>query len=242
VDEIVVEKGAATGIRARGEFHPADYVVAACDAYDALNRMLGGRYAHPQLDGLLKDGKLFDPLALVSFGLDRRFDIPFSVSCACPEGIETSPGTKAHGLHLRSFDFDPSAAPQGGSSVMIMMEAPYAYWTELRKTDLAEYRLQKQRLADDVAREMEKRIPGFTAAIRITDVATPATYAHLTNVYQGSYEGFAPIPALITKSISHKVPGLKRLMLAGQWTTIGGGICTAVADGMAAAKKVAKEL
>ena len=59
VDEIVVEKGAVTGVRAKGEFHPADYVVAACDAYNALKKMLGGRYAHPQLDGLLKDGKLF---------------------------------------------------------------------------------------------------------------------------------------------------------------------------------------
>jgi phytoene dehydrogenase-like protein len=242
VDEIVVEKGAAAGVRAKGEFHPADYVIAACDAYDALKKMLGGRYAHPQLDSLLTDGKLFDPLALVSFGLDRRFDIPFSVSCESPEGIETSPETKAHGFGLRSFDFDPAAAPEGGSSVMVMMEAPLEYWGKLRKDDLAEYRQQKQRLADAVARELDKRMPGFAAAIRVTDVATPATYVHLTNVYKASFEGFAPVPELITKNISRKVPGLNRFMLSGQWTTVGGGICTAVADGMAAAKKIAKEL
>ena len=242
VDEIVVENDAATGVRARGEFHPADYVIAACDAHDALQKMLGGRYTHPQLDGLLRDGKLFDPLALVSFGLDGRFDIPFSLSCECANGIETSPETKAHGFQLRSFDFDPSAAPQGCSSVMILMDAPYEYWTNLRKADLAEYRRQKQRLADAVAEELEKRMPGFSASIRVTDVATPATYVHLTNVYKASYEGFAPVPELITSSISHKVPGLKRFMLSGQWTSVGGGICTAVADGMSVAKKIAKGL
>ena len=242
VDEIIVEKGAATGVYAKGAFHRADYVVAACDAHDALKKMLGGRYAHPQLDGLLKDGKLFDPLAIVSFGLDRRFDIPFSVSCECPEGIETSPTTKTHGFSLRSFDFDPSAAPEGASSVMVMLDAPYAYWTNLRAADLAEYRRQKQRLADAVAQALETRMPGFTASIRVTDVATPATYTRLTNVYRASYEGFAPVPELLTMNIRRKVPGLDRFMLSGQWTTVGGGICTAVADGIAAAKKVEKEL
>ena len=159
------------------------------------------------------------------------------MSCECPEGIETSPATKAHGFQLRSFDFDPSAAPEGGSSVMVMMEVPYEYWTDLRKTDLAEYRRQKQRLADVVAGELDKRMPGFAASIRVTDVATPATYLHLTNVYKASYEGFAPVPELLTLNIRRNVPGLDRFLLSGQWTTVGGGICTAVADGMAAAKK-----
>ena len=242
VDEIVVANDAATGIRVKGAFHPADYVVAACDAYDALKKMLGGRFAHPQLDGLLKDGALFDPLAIISFGLDKRFDIPFSVSCESPEGIETSSATKAHSFQIRSFDFDPSAAPEGGSSVMVMLDAPYEYWTNLRAADLAEYRRQKQRLADAVAAELDRRMPGFSASIRVTDVATPATYVHLTNVYKASFEGFAPTPDMLTVNIRRSVPGLKRFMLAGQWITVGGGICTAVADGMAAAKQIAKEL
>lgn len=242
VDEIAVDNGAAKGIRAKGAFYPADYVVAACDAHDALSRMLGGKFHHPQLDGLLQDGRLFDPLILVSFGLDRRFDIPYAVTLECPEGIQTSPDTKSFNVGLRAFDFDPAAAPEGGSSVMAMMEAPFEYWANLRKTDLAAYRAEKQRLADAVAGELEKRMPGFTAAIRVTDVATPATYIRLTNVFKASFEGFAPVPPTITLNIDRKVPGLARFMLSGQWTTVGGGICSAVADGMAAARKIAKEL
>jgi phytoene dehydrogenase-like protein len=241
VDEIVVENGAAKGVRVKDKFYPADCVVAACDAYDTLKNMLGGKYPHPQLNDMLKDAPLFDPLALVSFGLDRRFDVPFSVTYECPEGIEVAPDVKTHSLHLRSFDFDPAAAPEGKSSVMVMLGAPLDYWQNLRHDNMEEYKKQKQRLADNVAQVLEKRIPGFKAAIRVTDVSTPATYVHLTNVYRGSYEGFAPIPSLMTRNIQKTVPGLKNLYLCGQWTVAGGGICTAVGDGKSIANKIAKE-
>ena len=241
VDEIVVENGAARGVRQKGRFCPADCVVAACDAHDTLKNMLGGKYAHPQLDTLLKDAPLFDPLALVSFGLDKRFDIPFAIAYELPEGIEVAPGVMCHFLALRSFDFDKTAAPKGASSVMVMMGAPLEYWQSLHETDFEEYKRQKQLLADRVAEALEKRIPGFKAAIRVTDVATPATYVRLTNVYRASYEGFAPIPANMKKSIKKTVPGLRNLYLCGQWTTAGGGICTAVHDGKIIARKIAKE-
>ena len=241
VDQIVVENGAARGIRTGGKLYPSDFVVAACDAYDTLKNMLGGKYSHPQLDSMLKDAQVFDPLALVSFGLNKRFDIPFAVTYECPEGIEAAPGQMIHSLALRSFDFDPSAAPEGGSSIMAMFGAPLEYWQNLRYTDPAEYKRQKQRLADDVAAFLDKRIPGLKDAICVTDVSTPATYTRLTNVYKGSYEGFTPIPAAMKKNIQKTVPGVKGLYLCGQWTTAGGGICTAVNDGKIVARKIAKE-
>ena len=242
VEEIVVENEVCKGIRAKGKFYPADYVVAACDAYDTLKNMLGGKYPHPQLDKMLQDTPLFDPLAVVSFGLDRRLDIPFSVMYECPEGIEVAPGVKEYGLHLSAFDFDKDAAPEGKSSVMIMLGAPLDHWQNLRESDPAEYKRQKQALADSIADFLEKKIPGFKSAIRVTDVATPATYVRLTNVYRASYEGFSPVPAALGQNIKKTVPGVKNLRLCGQWTTAGGGICTAVHDGKSAANRVAKEL
>ena len=158
VDEIVVECSKARGVRVKGEFIPADFVLAACDAHGALKNLLGGKFPHPQLDGMLQSAPLFDPLLLVSFGLDRRFDIPYSVTYECAEGIATSPSTVSHALSLRSFDFDPAAAPEGGSSVMVMMEAPFEYWDSLRKNSPDEYKAQKQRLSDAVAAALDKRI------------------------------------------------------------------------------------
>jgi hypothetical protein len=42
--------------------------------------------------------------------------------------------------------------------------------------------------------------------------------------------------------IRKTVPGLKAFCLCGQWTTAGGGLCTAIADGKAAADFIKKEL
>jgi phytoene desaturase len=242
VDEIVVEDGKATAICAKGVVYPADAVIASCDAYDTLKRMLGGKYAHPQLDTMLQSSPLFSPLAIVSFGLNKRFDIPYSVSYEYDKGIKTSPDTTQTGFNLRCFDFDPSAAPENFSSVMSMIKAPLDYWNDLRAKDINEYKMQKQQLANDLADAIEERIPGFKAAITVTDVATPATYVRLANLYQGSFEGFAPIPAGLKTNIRKTVPGVKGLFLCGQWTTAGGGICSAVSSGKTAAHSVMKEI
>ncbi len=242
VDEITVENGKAKGVRAKDTVYPADYVVAACDAYDTLKNMLGGKYPHPQLDTMLKDAPLFEPLALVCFGLDKRFDIPFSITYECREGIAVAPDQKTDSLHLRSFDFDHQAAPTGGSSIMVMLGAPHDYWVNLRSGDPSEYKRQKQALADEVANFLEKRIPGIKAAIRVTDVSTPATYARLTNVYKASYEGFEPVPKYLMGAIQKTIPGIANLYLCGQWTTAGGGICTAIGDGKTIAEKIAKDI
>ena len=241
VDEILVENGTATGIRVGDALHPASAVVAACDAYDTLKRMLKGAYAHPQLDEMLDSTPLFQPLALVCFGLTRRFDIPYEIQYELPGGLEV-PGGTIHGLSLRSFDFDPAAAPEGGSSVMAMIAAPLDYWSDLRNSDMAAYREQKARLAEAVAKVAETRFPGFKAAIAVTDVSTPATFVRLANLYRGSWEGFLPVPAAVKTRISPTVPGVEGLVLCGQWTAAGGGIPTAISSGKSAARAVSKLL
>lgn len=242
VDEIIVMGGEAKGVRSKGIDYPSDGVVAACDAYDTLEKMLGGKYNHPQLEEMLKSAPLFEPLAIVSFGLNKKLGIPFSVTYECTEGITVAPGVKQYGYNLRAFDFDTSAAPPDGSSVMAMFEAPLDYWEKLRNENPESYRLQKEQLAEEVASLIEARYPGFKDAVCIVDVATPATYKRLTNVYKGSFEGFAPTPSALKMRIKKTIPGLKRFCICGQWTTAGGGICTAIADGKTAAKLIKKEI
>lgn len=242
VEKIIVENGQSVGLVANGQTYAADAVIVASDAYDALHNLLGEQYKHPQLDNLLNTALLFEPLVLVSFGLDRSFNLPFARDYEIPEGIATSPDTKVYGFGLRAFDFDPSAAPKSGSSVMVMMGAPLAYWQELRKKNMADYKKRKQVLADEVAAALDRRMPGFKAAIKVTDVATPATYVHVANLYKASFEGFLPTPALLKTSIRTTIPGIKNLVLSGQWTTPGGGICTAVNSGKMAARQITKTL
>ena len=236
VDQVVVENGQVTGIQTNGVFFPADYCIIASDAHDALTNLLGDKYVHPQLNEMLKTAPLFEPLALVSFGLDKQFGIPYTTNYEIPDGIEVAPGTIIHGFGVRSFDFDPSAAPAGCSSVMVSFSAPLDYWNDLRKADLVEYKKQKQALADRVADAVDRRIPGFKKAIKVTDVATPATYVHLVNLYQGSFEGFLPTPKALATPLSKTIPGITNLAMCGQWLTAGGGICTAILSGKEAAE------
>ena len=238
VEEILVENGKAVGVRVKGEAHHADAVIAACDMHTVLQKLLGGKYPHPQLDEMLREGKLFAPLALVSFGVKKQFGISYEEHWECE--IKTSPDTTAHSFLLRSFDFDPSAAPEGRSSIMTAFKAPLAYWKALRETDKEAYHREKQRLANAVAAEIEKRYPGFTQEIEVTDVSTPVTYERLTNVYQASYEGFSPTPEAMKTRIQKTVPDLKNLLLCGQWTIAGGGICTCVQSGKETANAAAR--
>lgn len=219
----------------------ADAVVAACDAYDTLRRMLGGRYPHPQLDALLASSPLFPPMALVSFGLTKRFAIPYSMDYQFSDGI-ACPDTTRYSLQLRSFEFDPSSAPAGASSVMVSLNAPLDYWQALRQSDKAAYRARKQQLADAVAQALEARIPGFCQAVAVTDVCTPATYRRLANLHQASFEGFLPTPAALGTRISKRLPGVSHLYLCGQWTAAGGGICAAINDGKTVARLIGKEV
>ncbi len=243
VDKIVVNNnGRAVGVQSKGVFHATDAVIAACDAYDTLANMLGGEYKHEQLDTMLESGPLFSPLILVSYGLKQQFDIPYSLTLEVPNGIDTTPDITVHTMHLRSFDFDETAAPSGCSSVMVTLTAPCDYWHNLRNRDMTEYRQQKQRLANTVATVIEQRFPGFKDAIEVIDVATPATYIHLTNVYKASFEGFLPTPAMLKTNVRKTIPGVQNLVLCGQWTEPGGGICTAVASGKGAARRVMKAI
>jgi phytoene dehydrogenase-like protein len=241
-EEIVVTGGAASGIRCGGDFCPADGVVAACDAHEIIADLLRHRYGHPALEAQLTKTPLYEPLAVVSFGLDRKFGVPYTLTCECPEGFNVAPGIRRFGYALRSFDFDPTAAPSGGSSVMAMFEAPLDYWLKLRQEKPASYRLQKELLADLVATKIEKRYPGFRDAVCIVDVATPATFSRLTNVYRGSFEGVAPTPEALRVKIKKTFPGLRRFCVCGQWTTPGGGVGMAAADGRIAARIMRKEL
>ena len=240
VDEIIIENQKAQGIHSKGIFYPSDGIIAACDAYDTLKNMLRGKFKHPHLDPLLQDAPLFFSLALVSFGLDKKFEIPYAIDYQCPEGIHTSPDTITYDLSLRSFEFDPSSAPEGCSSVMAMFTAPLTYWQTLRGTDYETYKKQKQLLADEAANALDRRIPGFKNAIVVTDVATPATYVRLANLYKGSFEGFAPTPESLKVTIRPTLPGVKNLVLCGQWTVVGGGICTAVKSGKDASGLILK--
>jgi phytoene desaturase len=240
VTDLNVKDGKVIDLVANGETHELTHVVAASDMHSLLNTLLKGAYPHPVLDRLLKESPLFDPIMLISFGLTHQFDIPLSGTYDLTSGIETGDGYRPSQYHIRSFDFDPSFAPEGHSSVMVTLPAPFRYWHDLRETDPNAYKDQKNKIAADMADVLEQRYPGIKDAIAVIDVATPSTYYRLNHLHQGSYEGFLPSPDALKTTIDKQVPGIDNLYLAGQWVTPGGGIPTAIMSGIETANRIIK--
>ncbi len=240
ITDLCVKDGRVVEVTANGKHDDFTHVVAASDMHNLLNQLLKGAYPHPVLDHLLKESPLFDPIMLISIGLTKTFDVPLSGTYDLPVEIDTGDGFFPAQYHIRSFDFDPSFAPERHSSIMVTLAAPFDFWHQLRQTDLNAYNNQKNAIATQMIDVLQDRYPGIKEAVAVIDVATPSTYYRLNNLYQGSYEGFLPVPDALKVRIDKKIPGIDNLYLAGQWVTPGGGIPTAIMSGIETANMVIK--
>ncbi len=110
VDKIIVDNGKAVGIKGGGQEVRGDIVISAADAYDTVNRMLGGKYVSPDLAEAFKSFKRYPSMIFVSLGLSKDYS---SIPTArfCPEGIPGSRERRAQArpdghpfLFVRSHD------------------------------------------------------------------------------------------------------------------------------------------
>ena len=115
-------------------------------------------------------------------------------------------------MMVRFCHFDPSLSPEGTTSVIIHFRTEnYQYWSLLRKYNFKEYIAQKEKIAQEVIATLERRFGNIKNTIEKIDVATPATFIRYTNIYKGSYQGFAPTPDLIGKTLPRNIKKLKRI-------------------------------
>ena len=76
----------------------------------------------------------------------------------------------------------------------------YEYWQNLRDNDIEAYRAAKERVSQDIIAALDRRFPGLADAVKVIDVATPATYTHYDVLYKGSWEGYAPTPSAMMRA------------------------------------------
>jgi phytoene desaturase len=240
ITKIVVSEQNAIEVKSNQEVFPVSHVIAACDLYDTLHNMLDGSYPHPVLNRMLNEIPLFDTIMLISLGLELSFNIPYSATYRFDSKFNVGGKTYVDQYHIRSFDFDSSFAPKGGSSVMITLLAPFDYWHKLRNENFTTYNEAKNNVAKRLIEQLEKRYPGISQAVKVVDVATPSTYYRLNNLHKGSFEGFLPIPQALNEKIDKQISGINNLYLAGQWVTPGGGIPPAIMSGIETAKLILK--
>jgi phytoene dehydrogenase-like protein len=220
-----------------GSIVEADYIISAADGYSTLFEMLGGKYITPQIKNAYDNWGLFTPIVQVSFGVGKevKSGVSFeSVFKKCSIG-----STKVErGYSFMNYSFDPTMAPAGKTVIVLRYESPWEIWKDMDKET---YKAEKQQIKQKATELLEKKYPGITEFIEVTDVATPKTDVHYTGVWKGSYEGFLPSSKNIGKSLKMTLPGLENFYMAGQWLTPGGGLPPSALSGKWAFQYICKK-
>jgi phytoene dehydrogenase-like protein len=241
VERILLEGDVATGVQlADGRTIYADWVISAADGHATLFDMLGGKYVDTATKKRYAEMERFPSYLQVSLGVAREFsDEPPMITRLLDKPLAVDPGTEIDVLSFRIFNFDPTFAPQGKTAITSFLPTRnFAWWKELRQKDPAMYRSEKHRVAEAVIGVLEKRFPGVSEAIEVTDVSTPATVYRYTGNWQGSMEGWLLAPGVSVRPLPNTLPGLERFVMIGQWVMAGGGLPSGVMTARAALKSI----
>jgi phytoene dehydrogenase-like protein len=230
VEKILVENGRAVGVRLynNDEIHRADIVISAADGRGTIFDLLGGEFAD-RIIRRLYDGRLpVRSQIQVSFGVDRDLSgAPHWMTYLLEKPVLIA-GQERRELGLKHYCFDPTLAPPGKSSIVVMLESNYAFWQHIYGRKL--YDTEQDQVAQIVLDLLERWHPGLKGQVEVIDVATPLSYERYTGNWQGSTCGWLltrQTMALNIAGISKTLPGLKNFYMAGQWVEPGGTLSLA---------------
>ncbi len=228
VEEIVVHDDRATGVRLRdGTILEADLVVSTASMPETLQQLLGGRYSGSDERHRLDTWKMFDPIVLLSYGVELPLrDVPSTIVAASSPPFSIG-GHRNDYLYVRVYNDDPAFAPEGHCVVQLMATTDYEWWA----TRADGYAAAKDDLARRGLELLEPHVPGISAAVRMVDVATPLTYWRAARSWRGAFEGWQPTTQTFFGHVPKTLPGLAGLYMAGQWVEPGGGVPTALMSG-----------
>lgn len=247
VEKILVEDDRAVGVRlADGSEHRAGRVISAADGHTTLFEMLDGEYGDDQTRQPYQEWAPFPPLLYVGIGVNRTFEEqPQTVSgISFPLRQPTEIGSAVRErMELRIFNHDPTLAPEGKTSMTVMLLSDYDYWRELAQ-DRAAYDEKKDQIARTIVELLDQRFPGISEQVEMVDVATPMTFERYTGNWKGSFEGWLLTPenaSTLIRPMRQTLPGLEKFYMCGQWVEPGGGLPTSVMSGRRLVQALCKE-
>ncbi len=218
VKMIEVENDTAVGIQLEdGTEETADIVISASDGYSTIFKMLGGRYTTKKIQRCYAKEAVTPSTVQVSIGVDMdvsRIADPHAIFNMYPLKQPIMIAGKANTMiRIKNYSFDPSFAPMGKSTLVIIFGSESAYWEALY-VDKGRYREEKKKIEEAVVSFLEEIMPGIREKIEVVDVATPMTYIRYTHTWQGSSMGFAKN---IFLNLPRALPKLKNFFMVGQW-------------------------
>jgi len=247
VEKVLTEGDRAVGVRlADGSEHRAGRVISAADGYSTIFQMLEGKYVDEETRTPYEKWPTFPALLFVGVGVNRSFaDVPQTVSgIIFPLRRPAELGDRVRTtLPVHIFNQDPTLAPAGKTSMVVMLPSKYEYWQALAQ-DRAAYDEKKDQVARTVVGLLDQRFPGIAEQVEMVDVATPLTFERYTGNWKGSFEGWLITPqnaSSVMKPMSQTLPGLQNMYMCGQWVQPGGGLPTGVMSARRLLQALCKE-
>jgi phytoene dehydrogenase-like protein len=247
VEKILVEEGKAVGVRlADGSEHRSGRVISAADGYTTIFKMLEGKYGDEETREPYEKWPTFPSLLFVGVGVNRSFDDEAKTisGMSFPLRRPTEIGDAVRDrMPVHIFNQDPTLAPAGKTSLVVMMPSNYAYWKELAQ-DRAAYEEKKDQVARTVVELLDQRFPGISQQVEMVDVATPLTFERYTGNWKGSFEGWLITPQnafTVMKRMRETLPGLENFYMRGQWVEPGGGLPPCVTSGRRLVQELCKQ-
>ncbi|HEY1296871.1 MAG TPA: NAD(P)/FAD-dependent oxidoreductase [Chloroflexota bacterium] len=228
VDEILVQGGRAVGVRLDdGSEYRADIVISCADGHATIFQMLEGRFVDEGIRRQYVAERILKPLVQVSFGVAADFsEQPRALSFPIPKPASIA-GQVRDQLTVRHYAYDPTLAPAGKTSLVVLLETDYDWWAELGQ-DPERYATEKRRVAEAVQEILKERFGALLDCVEQVDVATPVTWERFSGNWRGAYEGWLPTRGAMVRGLSgglrKTLPGLENFYMVGQWVVPGGGL------------------
>ncbi|MCQ2588929.1 MAG: NAD(P)/FAD-dependent oxidoreductase [Treponema sp.] len=221
-----------------GEKVSAQYFIFATDPSITFSKFLDPKFMPKQLKTRYerKDGNPIFTAFQVALALDGKmdlggaeelfFDVEKPIVCA----------TKTiKRLNVKTYhDYGEGFAPEGKDIIQVhikMYAEDWDYWTDLKKKNAEAYKNEKNRIAEEILAEVEKRFPEYAGKFKIIDCWTPATYTKFTGAYYGAYMTFVNTVNSGANYVPNIMKEVKNGFLASNWLMSPGGLPCALAEG-----------
>lgn len=229
-----------------GETAEADYIIAACDLFHTMTRLLPLEYTDPYMtEHFVTEPQKYPTYSSTDlyFAVDHiTRDLPCALALDIPN-LQVN-GKPVEIAFMKHFNYEPSFAPEGKTVLQVLFtqyEDDFAYWDHLRREDMQAYRAEKLLVAQAIEESIVKRFPQLEGHLSLLDICTPATNARYCNTYKGAFMSFALTPE--NEKLYHRgrVQGTDNLYLAGQWLQAPGGLPNAAVTGKFAIQRLLKD-
>ena len=220
VEKIVVEDGAAAGIRVEGDekMIRAGTIVTTVDPMLAMRQLVGDEHLPPAYIERLENTIMSVSSINISLGLDDGIDMtkldldyPYNVVST---GLGTAEklfdgvlaGDNAFSDDCFHMAIICPSLTTGAKNTVTLRCTPFALngWKDWRENDYEKYTREKEKWGDFFIGIAEKYfVPGLSKHIVVKDISTPATYARFSGSPTGSLYDMA---SLVTQFGPKRLP------------------------------------